>query len=840
MSTAHPAVEFVVAMFGPHKNGRVCVTSLPNVKTGAPDGAPIYTRSTQQITDFITKHDRPGFGCFVCVNPIKDKATRRAEETVTAIVCAHTDIDFAQVEETPEEIERIVMALPWAPSRVHHSGHGLHLFWFLDPALDGSPESKTAHKQLLKQIANLLAGDPAACLIPQLMRLPGTTNSKNGEQHEVRILSRPNFYFDHAILTATVGATPAPLLHRKGAGPKTGNGASPDNPFLAFATAHGETPLDVEQLLADMIYRGAGGGGNAHDTLLRCSAALLTRGEKREDVIERCLAALALAAARSGRSIDPAREQTTIAEMCDSWIAKISEREPEDEPEDKPKDEPPAADDAPAATKPADKTIPAEPTTAPIDLWNRLDPPPLPHGLLPSVIEDFAFEQGATMGADPAGLAAGALTICAAAIPDRIKLKVKQHSGWRESTRLWTGLVGDPSTKKSPIIYQVARPLQHIDAALYYAYTTAKAQWDALDRDAKRATPPPPQTRVKIDDTTVEAAQEILRDSPDGVLYLRDELSGFFGSMDKYTGARSSVGDRGFWLQAYNGDTYTYDRIKRGSGYIEHLSVSVLGGIQSEAMRKLAEDSVDDGLIQRINPIMLRRGGIGRDEPMSEATINYEALVDRNMQQSAYDVVLEGAAREVRQELERKHHELSELELINKKLGAHIGKYDGIFARLCLLWHCIDSPDGTVPSPEITEVCARKVAGFLSHFLLPHAIAFYSSIYGLSDDHDRLTAIAGYILAHKVERLTSRIVQRGDRSMRGLRRHEVENVCHQLSGLGWVTEAPRRRAIDPPRWDVNPEVHRLYQERAEQEATRRRQAREAIASIFTQSDEEGI
>jgi hypothetical protein len=334
MSTAHPAAEFIVAMFGPHKNGRVCITSLPNVKTGAPDGAPIYTRSTQQITDFIAKHDRPGFGCFVCVNPIKDKATRRAEETVTAIVCAHTDIDFAQVEESPEEIERIVMALPWTPSRVHHSGHGLHLFWFLDPALDGSPESKAAHKQLLKQIANLLGGDPAACLIPQLMRLPGTTNSKNGEQHEVRILSRPNFYFDHAILTATVGAIPAPLLHRKDADPKSGNGASPDNPFEAFAAAHSE--LDVDQLLADMVYLGAGGGGNAHRTILRCSAALLTRGEERDDVIERCLAALALAAARSGRSIDPARERVTIAEMCDSWIAKhpeIEEHESDEAPE---------------------------------------------------------------------------------------------------------------------------------------------------------------------------------------------------------------------------------------------------------------------------------------------------------------------------------------------------------------------------------------------------------------------------------------------------------------------------------------------------------------------------
>jgi len=334
--TTHPATEFIIAMFGPHKIGRVHVVSLPNIKDkdGKTDGS-INTRSSQEIINFITHHDRPGFGCFVCVNPIKDKATRRAEETVTAIVCAHNDIDFAQVEETPEEIERIVMALPWAPSRVHHSGHGLHLYWLTRSTVTASQENNARHKKLLHQIADLLAGDSAACLIPQLMRLPGTTNSKNGEQHEVRVLSdRVDLRYELTELEAQVAATPAPLLHRKKAS-KPGNGISPDNPFLAFAAAHGEVPHDVEQLLADMVYLGPGGGGTAHDTLLRCSAALLTRGEARETVIERCLAALAAAAARSGLTIDPGRERQIIEEMCDGWTAKhpeIEERESDERP----------------------------------------------------------------------------------------------------------------------------------------------------------------------------------------------------------------------------------------------------------------------------------------------------------------------------------------------------------------------------------------------------------------------------------------------------------------------------------------------------------------------------
>ena len=69
----------------------------------------------------------------------------------------------------------------------------------------------------------------------------------------------------------------------------------------------------------------------------------------------------------------------------------------------------------------------------PIDLWAKLTPPQLPRGLLPDLIERFVFDQGASMGCDPAGLVASALTVCAAAIPDRIKIQVKQHDpSWTE------------------------------------------------------------------------------------------------------------------------------------------------------------------------------------------------------------------------------------------------------------------------------------------------------------------------------------------------------------------------------------------------------------------------
>jgi hypothetical protein len=176
---------------------------------------------------------------------------------------------------------------------------------------------------------------------------------------------------------------------------------------------------------------------------------------------------------------------------------------------------------------------------------------------------------------------------------------------------------------------------------------------------------------------------------------------------------------------------------------------------------------------------------------------------------------------------------LRNFEAVNKKLGSHIGKYDGIFARLCIIWHCIENAtphlsQGDVPPPPIvvTEDTARRVANFMHEFLLPHAVAFYTGVLTLSDDHDQLTAVAGYILARKLEKIRNRDVQRGSRTMRRMEKRDVDRIFEQLDAFGWISFQKTRG------WVVNPEVHRLFRERGEKEASRRSEARDAIANAL--------
>jgi Protein of unknown function (DUF3987) len=480
----------------------------------------------------------------------------------------------------------------------------------------------------------------------------------------------------------------------------------------------------------------------------------------------------------------------------------------------------------------------------PFDLWNNFAPPHLPKGLLPPVIESFGVIQGKSMGADKSGLVMSALAVCSAAITDSIKLQVKRHdASWRESARIWVALIGMPSTKKSPIIGAAAKPLIGIDHNLASDYARRMAEYNDLTKDEKREVEKPKQVRVRLEDTTMEAAQEVLKDSPDGLLCLQDEMSGWFGSMDKYSGKGGSAKDRGFWLQSFNGGQSAVNRVARGSFVIPNLSVSMLGGIQPEVIRNLAAESHDDGLLQRLFPIVLSPATLGLDEPMTDVAKRYSDLIHKLHTLTAKQIgdygpgatgegilKFDDDAQAIRKELENKHLNLQALEMINPKLAAHIGKLDGLFARLCIIWHCIENIHSMIIPDIISGSIAIRVAKFIHQFLLPHAVSFFAGILGLSQENDRLVAVAGYILARQTEEVTRRDIQRGDRIMRAMDRFEIDKVMQQLESLGWLI------AHEKGKWTVNPRCHQLYAEKAIEEHDRRVKAREMITHIVKGGD----
>ncbi|MBY3054470.1 DUF3987 domain-containing protein [Rhizobium leguminosarum] len=488
----------------------------------------------------------------------------------------------------------------------------------------------------------------------------------------------------------------------------------------------------------------------------------------------------------------------------------------------------------------AEEREPPSPSTGdeplPVDIWARASSPPLPEGLLPPVIENFARLMGETMGADPAGLAVSALAACAAAIKDSITIQPKQHDYWTESARLWVGLIGPPSTSKSPVISAAIRPLKQIERRLHEEFRNAKSAFDALDKSEKGNEQEPRFSSLILEDATIEGAQRVLADSPAGVLMVRDELSGWFGAMEKYSGGgKGAAADRGFWLQSFNGGSYKVDRVGRGMVYITNLSVSLIGGIQPEPIKKIANDCQDDGLLQRLLPIVLRRGSIDRDVPIPDVagryseTVEHLARLQRPLKGGLEEVSLRFSqpAQIIWEEVVEKQFLLSSSwETVNAKLAAHLGKYKGIFARLCVIWHCIET-HGDRPDARISGPTAARVRDFLFDFLYEHAIAFYTDVIGLSERQDEMQSIAGWILTHKPETFTLRDVIKDCRAVRNMDHPTVEAILQRLDAFGWITRIAAYRR-DSKIWRVNSRVHDLFRQKAAEEAKRRSEVRSLI------------
>ncbi|MCB4771452.1 DUF3987 domain-containing protein [Ancylobacter sp. Lp-2] len=495
-------------------------------------------------------------------------------------------------------------------------------------------------------------------------------------------------------------------------------------------------------------------------------------------------------------------------------------------------------------TPPAERMTAANDNTVPdpIDPWAQHASPALPPGLLPPVLEEFARTEAGIIGVDAGGVAAAALAVCAASIPDRIKLRVKKHDdSWHESARLWVALVGNPSAKKSPVINIATHPLKEIDGELFAEFVKRKRLYDAMPTEARGAEPPPKNTRVRLEDTTIEAAQEILKDSPDGLLCIRDELSGWFGSMEKYAAGRGAAVDRSFWLQSFNGGSYTVNRINRGSVWIDNLSISLLGGIQPDPMRRIAADLHDDGLLQRLFPIVMQPAGVGLDVPVPPVVADYAILIKRlhvlklpvgEKPPIEKPLRFSEGALAIRQELTERHHRLATgWEAVNKKLAAHIGKYDGLFARLCVVFHCVEHADLLLPV-EVSEDTARRAGEFLHRFLFKHAVAFYSDVLSAGERHDAVLAAAGVILSKGLREVTARDVMRGDRMLRGIDLQDIEAVMQQLDAYGWLEPQISLRR-DSRRWSVRPEVHTLFARKAADEKQRRAEVRALIAASLS-------
>jgi hypothetical protein len=459
--------------------------------------------------------------------------------------------------------------------------------------------------------------------------------------------------------------------------------------------------------------------------------------------------------------------------------------------------------------------------------------PALARAMLPAVISDFAFDQAERLGVDPALVALPALTVCAAAITDSVRVQpLENDHTFTQPARLWTLAVADSAVGKTPAMECSVGVLEAVQQR--WAREDKKA-WAQYLRDVKAAKQQeadeperPKLRRTVLDDFTMEKLGEVLADNSRGVLIFKDELAGLISGFDAYRNGGAGK-DQAAALGLHNGGPRIVDRKKAGSSLvIPNWGASIVGGIQINKMRQLAPKLSDDGFIQRFTPFFATHAGRPQDRvPDRKAIAAFRATVDRLADipdLEGRDVVtLAHEAHKWRRKVDDLVDAARALPGYCGAFKQHLGKWRGLFARLVLTLHVLQSePDRWGAFSPIPEDTARMAHDLMVRFFFPSAVRFYADFFSSKDDATRHARwVAGWVLARKLNKVTVRDVRRAYWDLKG-DTEEIERTLRMLSQANWLVPAGGA-------WEVNPLVHRRFAERAAQEVRQRDEARRQIA-----------
>lgn len=456
------------------------------------------------------------------------------------------------------------------------------------------------------------------------------------------------------------------------------------------------------------------------------------------------------------------------------------------------------------------------------DPWERYSVPRFPMDVLPQALRDFVEYQAVSTGADPAAIAMAALATCSGALSQEFALKMKRTGDWYVKPRLWVMLVGDPSSKKSPVMSACVKPIRAWEGVGVKDYQKSYGRWKE-DREAQKTDPEPTKpTRYLLNEVTPEKLGEILSRQDRGILVEQDEISGWIGAMEKYAGGKGAAADRGFWLGAYNGGPRTIDRLGRGETFVQNLCVSFVGGVQPDRLKELG-NLTSDGLLQRFLPVMMKRSVYSEEVENDEPAKAYEQLIYGLLRLSPAKMQMDEGGRDAATSFQRFVHDAEGMEGLGKGFCGFVGKLSGIHGSLALTLHLASDPDAVFEN--IPERTVRDAERILREFCIPHAMELYR---GTTDggDWEAMRKVASLVLTSDKDRFTVSDFMSGIRSLRGLTVWEIGQKISPLVAGGWLQEDDDK---SPGRaWIVPQGLREVMAERREIETKRKAEAMEMI------------
>ena len=458
----------------------------------------------------------------------------------------------------------------------------------------------------------------------------------------------------------------------------------------------------------------------------------------------------------------------------------------------------------------------------------------LPPSLIPEPYQEHLTDIAERMQCPLDYVAVGAIIVTASLIGAGCGVRPKSKDSWTVIPNLWGGIVGAPSTLKTPALKEIMRPLELLEAEARSAYEKSrknylieieacKATKEAIRKGMIKAGNSPDSLamekekeklgalqelqapickRYSTNDATIEKMHELLSQNNRGLLIFRDELMGLLASWDK----EGHESDRSFYLEAWNGyGSKTTDRIGRGTIYTKNLCLSLLGTTQPSKLLSYFQKTLagieNDGLIQRfqllIYPDEINEWKLVDKTPNDRAS---QQVSDIMVKLAHLDFTQHGALLDPQSETPYFHFDLQAQELFYEWLTEHehklrndqdepliiehLAKYRKLMPSLALIFHLIDIASGK-NSKAISLECVEQAAGWCA-YLEGHARRIYSM--ALNTSHQAARNLARKIEAGELKgQFDMREIYRKQWSFLKTK-EEVELACDVLEESGWIKE----------------------------------------------------
>ena len=242
---------------------------------------------------------------------------------------------------------------------------------------------------------------------------------------------------------------------------------------------------------------------------------------------------------------------------------------------------------------------------------------------LPQVLVDWLRPASKVIGCPFDFLVLSAVVMTGTLIGSRLRVKPLENSDWFVVPNLYAGLVGLPSTKKTPALDETRKPILEIQCQArdeykmlfkdyelelkFYEKDSHKILKESVTKeDYKRKIEDCPQPdkpllrRLETNDITASKLIQFLSENPNGMMLFRDELTGWLKSLE----AEYDKSSRPFFLELWKGAiNYELARVDGREIQLTSGTLSIIGGVQPSKLQRYVTEAYSfdnsDGFLQR-------------------------------------------------------------------------------------------------------------------------------------------------------------------------------------------------------------------------------------------------